>query len=165
MDKDQITIEAWKQTIAVQMHFNDLELRIRAFGLTAIAAILGLAGLNAENANQWVLAAALVIWPAFFLMELLWYHPLLKAAVEHGEAIEKIGPTYSELQIQEKGKDSNGKTIDVDVKDASVLSLTRRITFASSSNILGMHSTLKMVGYYLIVWVGLWVIFFAARTS
>ncbi len=163
MDKDQITIEAWKQTIAVQLHFNDLELRIRAFGLTAIAAILGLAGLNAENANTnantLILAAALVIWLAFFLMELLWYHPLLKAAVEHGEAIEKIGPGNQFQMVTGKKQDGTDN-----MELVSVLSLTRRISFASSNNILGAHSTVKMVGYYLIIWAGLWVIFFAART-
>ena len=141
MDKDQKTIEAWKQTIAVQMHFNDLELRIRSYGLTAVAAILGLAGLGAANANAAVntliLAAALVIWLAFFLMDLFWYHPMLKAAVKHGEAIEGSDPE---------------------------LGLTTAISRSSSDNFLGAHSTAKMVGFYLIIWVGLWVIFFAART-
>ncbi len=157
MDKDQITIEAWKQTIAVQLHFNDLELRIRAFGLTTIGVILGLAGLDAAGTNTLVLAAALVIWPAFFLMEILWYHPLLKAAVEHGQAIENLGP---EPMITLKAKDAQGKVTDV---KASLISLTRQISFASSNNPLGLHSTAKMIIYYLVIWVALWIIFFARK--
>jgi hypothetical protein len=151
MDKDQFTIEAWKQTIAVQIHFNDLELRIRAFGLTAIGAFLGLAGLDAVNANILVLIATIVIWPAFLLLDLLWYHPYLKAAVKHGEAIENIA---------------------LEANDNKVLGLTKEISAAShikvkffNVDLFTLDSSKRMVAYYLIVWIALWVIVFASRTS
>jgi len=176
MDKNQIIIEAWKQTIAVQMHFNDLELRIRSYGLTTIAAIVGLAGLDAAvvhtKVNILIIFAALVIWLAFFLMDLFWYHPFLKAAVKHGEAIEKLEKTAPAMNVDwpphvEYDEKGEPKQVDKDgrpklVESGSLLGLTHCIAYESSHNFLGAHSTTKMVVFYLIVWAGLWVIFIAA---
>lgn len=35
-----------------------------------------------------ILLAALACWVAFFVMDRLWYHRLLKAAVKHGRKVE-----------------------------------------------------------------------------
>lgn len=41
----QLTLDTWKQTVQVQQHFNDLELRIRNFAITLLLASLGAAGI------------------------------------------------------------------------------------------------------------------------
>ena len=42
-------IEIWKKTIDVQQHFNDIEMKIRQFALTIVAAILGLSGISLKD--------------------------------------------------------------------------------------------------------------------
>ena len=42
-------VELWKQTVTVQQHFNDLELRIRSLALTALPFTLGAAGVAAKD--------------------------------------------------------------------------------------------------------------------
>jgi hypothetical protein len=88
-EQKQILIEAWKQTIAVQMHFNEIAMKIRAFALTLIAAILTAESLSKVQGNCWAIAAALVSWFAFYLMDRWWYHYLLLGAVLHAEDIEE----------------------------------------------------------------------------
>jgi phosphoglycolate phosphatase-like HAD superfamily hydrolase len=92
--------ELWKKTVEVQQHFNDLELRIRNFALTIIAAVLGLAAYALKDnlkiilwRHEVSLAAALlvtsvVVWLAFYFMDRWWYHRLLYGAVDHGRFIE-----------------------------------------------------------------------------
>ena len=94
-------IELWKKTIDVQQHFNDIEMKIRQFALTIVAAILGLAGISLKDPmlmTAWgftfpvailLLGAALMIWGAFYFMDRHWYHRLLIGAVKHGRNIEK----------------------------------------------------------------------------
>jgi hypothetical protein len=100
LEKIKLRVEAWKATIDVQKHFNDLELRIRNFALTVLTAMLGAVGLGIQNQlfirigsfttnlAVWFLGVGVVSWVAFGLMDGLWYHSLLKGAVAQGEAIE-----------------------------------------------------------------------------
>ena len=62
MDDQQILIEAWKQTIAVQMHFNDIAMKIRAFALTLVAAILTAQSFAAVRIIWLPIVAALGCW-------------------------------------------------------------------------------------------------------
>lgn len=98
----ELQIEAWKTTVEVQQHFNDIELRVRGLALTIISAVLGAAVLALGNSTtvdllgvEWklatlVLLAALVVWRAFYQVDQIWYHRLLLGAVKHGEALERI---------------------------------------------------------------------------
>jgi hypothetical protein len=86
-------LEAWKTTVGVQQHFNDLELRIRNFAITFAGAILGLAGLALKEDPKSHLPAALLTvgligWAAFYVMDRLWYHRFLDAATEHARNLE-----------------------------------------------------------------------------
>jgi FMN phosphatase YigB (HAD superfamily) len=95
-----LTVDMWKKTVDVQQHFNDLELRIRNYAVTVLAAMLGFAAYGIkENLRivafshrtsmaEAVLIAAIVPWLAFYLMDRWWYHRLLYGAVQHGTAIE-----------------------------------------------------------------------------
>jgi hypothetical protein len=95
-----LVLDAWKKTVDVQQHFNDLELRIRNYAVTVLAAILGLAAYGIKEDIRIIvvsystsLAAAVLItgivpWLAFYLMDRFWYHRLLYGAVGHGNWIE-----------------------------------------------------------------------------
>lgn len=94
--KDAIpwAVDAWKTTVSVQQHFNDLELRIRNFAITFTTAVLGLAGLALKELSSSPLPVALLFigalgWGAFYFMDRFWYHRFLDAAGEHAGKIER----------------------------------------------------------------------------
>lgn len=99
MDNDA-TFEVWKVTIEVQKHFNDLAMRVRSIAITVLGAFLAGAGYALKEQNTvhfgstkvslsgLILTSAIICWAAFYVMDRLWYHRLLKAAVKHGEIVE-----------------------------------------------------------------------------
>lgn len=100
MDVEAATLEVWKATIDVQKHFNELSLRVRSLAVTVLGAFLAAAGYALKEGKTveflgeqvsltgTILLGALVCWTAFFVMDRLWYHRLLRAAVQHGRAVE-----------------------------------------------------------------------------
>ena len=95
--KDQLILEAWKQTIAVQQHFNDIELRIRNYAITLLGALFGVAAYAFKEHASWIivealLGASLILCYAFYFMDRHWYHRLLIGAVRHGVSIEDNAP-------------------------------------------------------------------------
>ncbi len=89
----KLAVEAWKKTVDVQQHFNDLELRVRNFAITFTAAVLGLVGWALKEGMDSLLPAGLLAigtlgWLAFYLMDRHWYHRFLDGAVAHGQGIE-----------------------------------------------------------------------------
>ena len=95
-----LVVDVWKETVDVQQHFNDLELRIRNYALTVMAGMLGLAAYALKESLQIVvhghrvsgaallLSASAFLWLAFYFMDRFWYHKLLYGAVDHGRSIE-----------------------------------------------------------------------------
>jgi len=95
-----LVLDVWKKTVDVQQHFNDLELRIRNYAVTILAAILGLAAYgikedlrivvlgHSTSLSAAVLIAGIFPWLAFYFMDRFWYHRLLYGAVGHGSRIE-----------------------------------------------------------------------------
>ncbi len=93
-------LDMWQKTIDVQMHFNDLELRVRNYAVTVLAALLGLGGYALKEGLQTsifghpisvatvILLLSILPWLAFYIMDRLWYHRLLLGAVQHGTFIE-----------------------------------------------------------------------------
>jgi hypothetical protein len=89
-------VDMWKQSVEVQMHFNDIEWRIRGLALTVATFALGAAGVAAKDGTRvagvslgsLVIAIGLLLWYAFYFVDRVWYHPLLKASVAHGTEIE-----------------------------------------------------------------------------
>ncbi|MEM1398025.1 MAG: hypothetical protein AAGH38_11345, partial [Pseudomonadota bacterium] len=51
-----LLLSAWKQTVDVQMHFNDLELRIRNFAFVLTGAFLALGGYALRDGGQIAIA-------------------------------------------------------------------------------------------------------------
>ncbi len=96
-----VAVDVWKKTVDVQQHFNDLELRIRNYAVTILAAILGLAAYGFKaglyvpilgrslSVAAVISFAAIIPWSAFYLMDRYWYHRLLHGAVNHGLRIER----------------------------------------------------------------------------
>ncbi|GGC97867.1 hypothetical protein GCM10011512_26030 [Tersicoccus solisilvae] len=90
-------IDMWKKSVEVQIHFNDIEWRIRSLALTAATFALGVAGVAAkDNTRVWfvslgslIILAGLILWYAFYFVDAHWYHSLLKASVAHGTEIER----------------------------------------------------------------------------
>ena len=94
-------LDMWKQTVSVQQHFNDLELRIRTLALTALTFTLGAAGIAAKDgvrfeygsanvsAGSAIAGAGLMLWFSFWFVDRIWYHRLLIGSVIHGAALEK----------------------------------------------------------------------------
>jgi hypothetical protein len=95
---EQLTqyVDIWKKSVDVQQHFNDIEWRIRGLALTVATFAIGAAGVAAKDGSRvgWislgtlVLLVGLILWYAFYFVDRVWYHPLLKAAVEQGTIIE-----------------------------------------------------------------------------
>jgi len=99
MDKIEVKLELWKKTIEVQMHFNELEMKIRNFAILLISAFVGGAGLALKDGLNisrldTSLASVLLFCAAFLTMvfyaaDRFWYHPLLLGSVNHAMTIER----------------------------------------------------------------------------
>lgn len=113
-ERQKLVVEAWKQTVAVQMHFNDLELRIRNYALSLLLAAGGAASISLKeeiyfhvpgegvqrHISVLLLSFGLVGWLGFYLMDRFWYHRLLYGAVRHGQFIEEeFGDELSFLRL------------------------------------------------------------------
>lgn len=89
-------VDMWKQTVAVQMHFNDIEWRIRGLALTVATFALGAAGLATKDGTRvgpvslgsLLITIGLLLWYAFYFVDRIWYHSFLRASVQHGTLIE-----------------------------------------------------------------------------
>ena len=94
-------VDAWKKTIEVQQHFNDLSWRIRALWLTALTFALGatfiafkdgkaveLIWLGQKSPALLVPVVGLLLWLAFWFVDRQWYHRLLVGAVREGMSLE-----------------------------------------------------------------------------
>lgn len=131
LEYDKLELEAWKKTIDVQQHFNDIEMRIRNIAVTVLAGVLGAAALALQGGYfvlvAFLLLAGLIAWLAFYFMDRFWYHQLLKGAVRHAEDIE----ARLESRIPS-------------------ITLTRTISEASKVQLLGttIHSNRRLTGFY-----------------
>ena len=105
-------IEIWKSIVDVQMHFNDISMRIRSMFITILLALFASIGfllnkkLSLEISDYRVQFATLVplfgIFGAwlFYFIDRYWYHRLLVGAVKHGLSIEtKYKQALPELSL------------------------------------------------------------------
>jgi len=130
----KLQIEAWKTTVEVQQHFNDIGMRIRTIFLTLLAALFGTAagfwghsdsaaptagvvGL-ASTTTTYILWVSFLFIVLFWFMDAIWYHQYLIGAVKAGTALEET------LSNKVPG-----------------VSLTRLITEASHKLIFGLQLT------------------------
>lgn len=121
----KLLLEAWKEVVNVQMHFNDMEMKIRSLAVTVITAISGAIGyLLKENIHhQFIIVLSFIgiaAWLCFYLMDRFMYHKLLIGAVNSGinleEQLSKLGINVDlGEQIKEKSPLKNlfGKKIEM----------------------------------------------------
>ena len=106
--------DIWRKTVEVQQHLNDLELRIRNYAVTILAAILGVAAYAVKETLQIgvfrhrisvaaaTLVGAIIPWLTFYFMDRFWYHRLLYGAVAQGKLIEdRWKDTIPEISLTE----------------------------------------------------------------
>lgn len=148
MDERQLLLEVWKQTIDTQMRFNDIAMKIRAFALTLVAAVLTAEALTTGSQGYFAVLALLVVWAAFYLMDRWWYHYLLVGAVLHGSALE-----------------SRAKELGLALpEDRSLFGLTQSIS-KLNREALGLKAKYKIDIYYGLVFVALLLILWARVDS
>lgn len=119
----KIQIGIWEKVIDVQMHFNDLCLRIRSFAISILGVLLGSAAIAYRFAGHVeifshkvptatiFIAISIIAWLAFYLMDRYWYHELLKGAVHHAQKIETtlnsaVPEIYLSHSIREQSHES-----------------------------------------------------------
>jgi len=97
------SIEYYKTIITTQTHFNDMLIRTRWFGLTVVATLLAVTGASLTQAPSTTVRlagvdmlisgtfalSALLVSVTLFMLDRLYYFPLLSASVAHGEEFEK----------------------------------------------------------------------------
>lgn len=95
-------LQVWKESVGVQMHFNDIGWRIRALALTVLTFTLGAIGfvfanLEPTRVGPWEVSPAfflpllgMALWCAFWFTDRGWFHKLLKGSVLEGAAQERI---------------------------------------------------------------------------
>lgn len=136
----KLLLEAWKEVVNVQMHFNDMEMKIRSLAVTVITAISGAIGYllkeNIHHQKEFIVLLSFVgaaAWLCFYLMDRFMYHKLLIGAVEAGIKTEKkLKELGIEVSLGEK------------IKHASPL----KNLFWSN---LEMHSNQKLDFFYIVV--------------
>ncbi len=154
-------VEAWKTSVDVQKHFNDLEMKVRNFALTLATALVAasafalkekvcveLFGCTTSLAAVILLAAA-PVWLAFYFMDVGWYHRLLIGAVKHGMWIERRAESIlPELSLAGA------------ISDASPLKICRCLTLRSSCKIHCFY-----LGGFLMLVLAALVALFGIRTD
>jgi hypothetical protein len=94
-------LEAWKTIVGVQMHFNDIGMRIRGLFVTILLALFASIGflldkqlslqigpINIQFATI-VPIFGVFVTMLFYFMDRYWFHRLLKGSVNHAIEIEK----------------------------------------------------------------------------
>lgn len=94
-------IEIWKTIVEVQMHFNDISMRIRSMFITILLALFASIGFllnkelnleilayNVQFATLMPLFGIFATW-LFYFIDRYWYHRLLVGSVKHAIEIEK----------------------------------------------------------------------------
>ena len=106
--KDELYM-VWKESINVQMHFNDLIMKVRATTTTVITAIFGASSFFLKDSNIFIslfkydihisaliILIGLLFLAAFCILDLGYYLQLLLSSVRFTENIEKrIDDDYS----------------------------------------------------------------------
>lgn len=111
-------VEYWKQISSIQIHFNDMCIRTRWLGLTAIATLVGAAALAAKEDIKFrlpldwsigltsvLMLISLMLLIVLWFLDIHYYYKMLIASVEYGERLEK--KILSDLQSDDVGINSH----------------------------------------------------------
>ncbi|NHC62515.1 hypothetical protein [Paenalcaligenes suwonensis] len=120
----KIQISMWEKVVDVQMHFNDLCLRIRSFSISILGVLLGAAAIAYRFAGyvsildykiptaSIFMTISVIVWLAFYLMDRFWYHELLKGAVHHAQKIEESLKKFTpEIELANSIREQSHKSL------------------------------------------------------
>jgi hypothetical protein len=107
-----LVVDIWKYSVGVQMHFNDMGMKIRNLYFTILAAAIGLLGVVQGKQIEipfppvtvhlplFVLMAVIPISMLFYFLDAHWYHRLLLGAVKQCATIEaRYAGVLPEIQL------------------------------------------------------------------
>lgn len=120
----KLKVDVWKTIIDVQKHFNDLEMKVRNFGILILSAFIGAIGVSFNSNSSLVIFGgsysvagmlafgAAIVWLLFYFVDVYWYHPLLLGAVKKGLAIEnEIGVDIVNIDLTKTIGDNSPRDI------------------------------------------------------
>ena len=123
-DRLAIAVDVWKYVVSVQMHFNEMEMKVRNLYFTVLAASLGLIGVVQGKqlsiiSNElyvpiflFVFIAIIPISTLFYFIDRHWYHRLLQGSVNQAIEIEKrYSIDLPEIQLGEAYPVDSGSAI------------------------------------------------------
>lgn len=123
----KIRVGVWEKVIDVQMHFNDLCLKIRSFAVSILGVLLGSAAIAYRFAGHVEVLSmrmptaiifiliSMVAWFAFYVMDRYWYHELLKGAVHHARKIEaELVLEIPDIELSRSIREQSHKSLRVD---------------------------------------------------
>jgi len=95
-DNRQLIITAYTKVIDVQMHFNEMVMRVRNIAVTLILAVFGAAAYSIQHPYfiggihiaALIIAFGLAAWASLWVMDLSHFHLLLRGAVKKSSDIE-----------------------------------------------------------------------------
>ncbi|WP_422004016.1 hypothetical protein [Roseivirga pacifica] len=174
-----LLLELWKTAVDVQMHFNDLSLRVRNYMITVLGAIfIAVAYLYKENItislfeftlNAGIILAfiGLLILVGVFIMDRYWYHELLRGAVANALNLEKkiasldsnidfkllssqIGETSSKVVILNFKWWFFGVKEEI-IEESGIKKSVKRPRRASSTTRMGFFYGLVFIGYITLI--------------
>jgi uncharacterized membrane protein len=111
-----IITEEWKQITTVQMHFNEMIIRMRTLAVSVVISVFGGAGFvvaryrdqfiklegRSFHISVFVAAAGLLLWLTIFIVDYCYYYKLLLGAVRRGYEIDKAfsaSPAFGTLHL------------------------------------------------------------------
>jgi hypothetical protein len=89
-EKTKMYFEEYKLAIETQVHFNELLLKLRSFGITAVIAIFGYAVQSTKP--QIIIACGIALLIVLACVDLLYFFQLLLGAVDRSTEIEEKIP-------------------------------------------------------------------------
>jgi len=101
-ERVDILLTEWRVLIDMQIHFNEMILRMRTLAVSVVISVFGAAGFaigqfgnrflsvagHDVHVASFVIAFGLVLWVAVFLMDYGYYYRMLVGAVRRGRVIE-----------------------------------------------------------------------------
>lgn len=169
----ELLVEAWKTTIEVQQHFNEISMKIRAAFVTVVLALFAAEGflfdkkfvIDALGLRISLTTVLPLIGIAgtylFYFVDRYWYHQLLLGSVEHARKLEELYPQFPALGL------TSAISRTSPVRPRSRLMRVAAYVFVRDERYRSkddgrLHSDAKMEMFYKPVIAIFWVMFFVA---
>lgn len=63
LEKLKLKVDVWKTIIDVQKHFNDLEMKVRNFGILILSAFIGAIGVSFNSGSSLIFLVVAILLP------------------------------------------------------------------------------------------------------